>query len=350
MTQHPSISPSSTFSTQDELGWTLDRHILERQRRTPGASGDFTGLFQAIALAGRVIASKVQKAGLADVLGATGAVNVQGETVQKLDELANKILVRCVEAGGHVCVMASEEDEAIIPIPAQYPAGKYVLMFDPLDGSSNIDVNISIGTIFSIHRRVSESGPGTEQDCLQVGSKQVAAGYIIYGSSTMLVYTTGDGVHGFTLDPLVGEFFLSHENIRIPTRGSTYSINEGNRGVWTKGVTEWIDTLKSERAPGGKPYGQRYVGTLVADFHRTLLRGGVFAYPADRKSPGGKLRLLYECAPMAFIAEAAGGAASTGRGRVLDVEPKALHDRVPLFIGSKDDVRDAEQFIMKHDV
>lgn len=350
MTQHPSISPSSAFSTQDELGWTLDRHILERQRRTPGASGDFTGLFQAIALAGRVIASKVQKAGLADVLGATGAVNVQGETVQKLDELANKILVRCVEAGGHVCVMASEEDEAIIPIPAQYPAGKYVLMFDPLDGSSNIDVNISIGTIFSIHRRVSASGPGTEADCLQVGSKQVAAGYIIYGSSTMLVYTTGDGVHGFTLDPLVGEFFLSHENIRIPARGSTYSINEGNRGVWTKGVTEWIDTLKSERAPGGKPYGQRYVGTLVADFHRTLLRGGVFAYPADRKSPGGKLRLLYECSPMAFIAEAAGGAASTGRGRVLDVEPKALHDRVPLFIGSKDDVRDAEQFIMKHDV
>ena len=343
MTTNLSVGPSGP----DELGWTLDRHILERQRRIPGASGDFTGLFQAIALAGRVIASKVAKAGLADVLGATGAVNVQGETVQKLDELANKILVRCVEAGGHVCVMASEEDEATIPVPPQYPQGKYVLMFDPLDGSSNIDVNISIGTIFSIHRRVTPGGPGTAQDCLQAGSKQVAAGYIIYGSSTMLVYTTGDGVHGFTLDPLVGEFFLSHENIRIPARGKTYSINEGNRTVWTPGVTEWIDTLKSEKAPGGKPYGLRYVGTLVADFHRTLLRGGVFAYPGDKKAPEGKLRLLYECAPMAFIAEAAGGAASTGTQRVLDVEPTSLHQRVPLFIGSKDDVADAERFVAR---
>jgi fructose-1,6-bisphosphatase I len=230
MTEHDSIGPSARSG--DELGWTLDRHILERQRGIPGATGDFTGLFQAIALAGRVIASKVQKAGLADVLGATGAVNVQGETVQKLDELANRVLVRCVEAGGHVCVMASEEDEAIIPVPPQYPQGKYVLMFDPLDGSSNIDVNVSIGTIFSIHRRVTPSGePGSEKDCLQAGSKQVAAGYIIYGSSTMLVYTTGDGVHGFTLDPLIGEFFLSHENIKIPKRGGTYSINEGNRST-----------------------------------------------------------------------------------------------------------------------
>lgn len=337
----PSIGPSG----RDELGWTLDRHILERQRRLPGASGDFTGLFQSIALAARVIASKVQKAGLADVLGATGAVNVQGETVQKLDELANEILVRCVEAGGHVCVMASEENESIIPVPPQYPQGKYVLMFDPLDGSSNIDVNISIGTIFSIHRRLSASGPGTEADCLQPGSRQVAAGYVIYGSSTMLVYTTGDGVHGFTLDPLVGEFFLSHENIRIPARGNTYSINEGHRANWTPGVREWVDTLKSDRAPGGKPYGLRYVGTLVADFHRTLLRGGIFAYPGDRKAPEGKLRLLYECAPLAFIAEAAGGAASTGTGRVLDVKPTSLHQRVPFFVGSREDVADAERFV-----
>ena len=343
MTTNHSVGPSGP----DELGWTLDRHILERQRRIAGASGDFTGLFQAIALAGRVIASKVAKAGLADVLGATGAVNVQGETVQKLDELADRILVRCVEAGGHVCVMASEEQESTIPVPPQYPQGKYVLMFDPLDGSSNIDVNISIGTIFSIHRRVTPGGPGSAEDCLQAGHKQVAAGYIIYGSSTMLVYTTGDGVHGFTLDPLVGEFFLSHENIRIPPRGKTYSINEGNRSVWTPGVREWVDTLKSEKAPGGKPYGLRYVGTLVADFHRTLLRGGVFAYPGDQKSPEGKLRLLYECAPLAFIAEAAGGAASTGTQRVFEIEPKALHQRVPLFIGSKDDVADAEKFVGK---
>jgi fructose-1,6-bisphosphatase I len=326
------------MAQQDELGWTLDRHILERQRKIPGASGDFTGLFQAIALAGRVIASKVQKAGLADVLGATGAVNVQGETVQKLDDLANNVLVRCVEAGGHVCVMASEENDEIIPIPAGYPHGKYVLMFDPLDGSSNIDVNISIGTIFSIHRRVTESGPGTAADCLQAGSKQVAAGYVIYGSSTMLVYTTGDGVHGFTLDPLVGEFFLSHENIKIPASAPTYSINEGNQSRWEPGVRAWVDAVKGKGGIGGKPYGQRYVGTLVADFHRTLLRGGIFAYPGDTKSPEGKLRLLYEAAPMAFIAEAAGGAASTGKKRILDVEPTGLHMRVPLFIGSKDEV------------
>lgn len=342
MTRH-SLGPPG----RDELGWTLDRHILERQRKIPGASGDFTGLFQSIALAGRVIASKVAKAGLADVLGATGAVNVQGETVQKLDDLANNVLIRCVEAGGHVCVMASEEDEEIIPIPPEYPAGKYVLMFDPLDGSSNIDVNISIGTIFSIHRRVTESGPGTERDCLQPGLVQVAAGYIIYGSSTMLVYTTGDGVHGFTLDPLVGEFFLSHENIRIPSTAPTYSINEGNRSKWTPAVTEWVDTLKSKDAPGGKPYGLRYVGTLVADFHRTLLRGGVFAYPGDKSAPEGKLRLLYEASPMAFIAEAAGGAASNGTQRIVEIVPTKLHQRVPLFIGSKDDVALAERFLAK---
>jgi fructose-1,6-bisphosphatase I len=329
----------------DQLGWTLDRHILERQRQTPGATGDFTGLFQAIALAGRMIAARVHKAGLSDVLGRAGSTNVQGEDVQKLDMLANQILVRCVEAGGHVCVMASEENESTIAVPAAFPKGKYVLMFDPLDGSSNIDVCMSIGTIFSIHRRVTKSGPGTEQDCLQKGSQQVAAGYILYGSGTMLVYTNGDGVHGFTLDPLVGEFFLSHENIRIPKRGNTYSVNEGNTIKWDRGVRDWIAWLKSEEAPGGSPYGHRYIGTLVADFHRTLLKGGVFAYPADDKNPHGKLRLLYECAPMAMIAEAAGGAASTGTERVLEIVPKALHERVPLFIGSRDDVADAERFV-----
>src|SRR5690606_11839402 len=243
-----------------------------------------------------------------------------------------------VEAAGHVCVMASEENEDIIPIPDAYPKGKYVLMFDPLDGSSNIDVCMSIGTIFSVHRRVTPSGPGTPEDCLQKGTEQVAAGYILYGSSTVLVYTTGNGVHGFTLDPLVGEFFLSHENIRIPTRGSTYSINEGNTIRWDRRVQSWVSWLKSKDAPGGKPYGHRYIGTLVADFHRTLLKGGIFAYPADDKNPNGKLRLLYECSPMAFIAEAAGGAASTGSGRVLEVEPTVLHQRVPFFAGSKDDV------------
>ncbi len=340
-----SIPPRGDSSVNDELGWTLDRHILERQRRVPGATGDFTGLMQSIALAARVIGSKVQKAGLADVLGATGATNVQGETVQKLDVLANRILIRCVEAGGHVCVMASEENDDIIPIPAGYPHGKYVLMFDPLDGSSNIDVNISIGTIFSIHRRKTASGPGTVEDCLQKGTEQVAAGYVIYGSSTMLVYTMGDGVHGFTLDPMIGEFFLSHENLRLLPSAPTYSINEGNQSRWAPGVRKWVETLKSSAAPGGKPYGLRYVGTLVADFHRTLLRGGIFAYPGDDKAPEGKLRLLYEAAPMAFIAEAAGGAASTGNQRILDLMPTSLHQRVPLFIGGKDDVRFAEEHL-----
>lgn len=337
--------PSWGPSDDAQLGWTLDRHILERQRRIPGATGDFTGLFQALALAGRMIASRVHKAGLSDVLGRAGSQNVQGEEVQKLDVIANQILVRCVEAGGHVCVMASEENEDTIPIPPQFPHGKYVLLFDPLDGSSNIDVCMSIGTIFSVHRRVTASGPGTAADCMQRGSEQVAAGYILYGSSTMLVYTTGDGVHGFTLDPLVGEFFLSHENIRIPARGTTYSVNEGNTLRWNAPVRQWVSWLKSEEAPGGKPYGQRYIGTLVADFHRTLLKGGIFAYPADSKNPRGKLRLLYECAPMAMIAEAAGGAASTGTGRVMDVAPDSLHARVPFFAGSRDDVSDLERIL-----
>ncbi len=333
----------------DQLGWTLDRHIFERQRQTQGATGDFTGLFQSIALAGRMIAARVHKAGLSDVLGRAGGKNVQGEEVQKLDLLANQILIRCVEAGGHVCVMASEENEGIIPIPPEYPKGKYVLMFDPLDGSSNIDVCMSIGTIFSIHRRVTKSGPGTEQDCMQKGTEQVAAGYILYGSSTVLVYTTGNGVHGFTLDPLVGEFFLSHENIRIPKRGSTYSINEGNTIKWDRRVRDWVSWLKSKEAPGGKPYGHRYIGTLVADFHRTLLKGGIFGYPADDKNASGKLRLLYECAPMAFIAEAAGGAATTGTQRVLEVEPDSLHARVPFFAGSAEDVADLERFLRSED-
>lgn len=330
----------------DQVGWTLDRHILERQRAIPNATGDFTGLFQQIALAGKIIGSRVNQAGLAGVLGLTGAVNVQGESVQKLDEFANGTIQRCVEAGGHVCVMASEEEENVVQIPANYPSGKYVLLFDPLDGSSNIDCNVSIGTIFSIHRRVTVGRQGSLADCLQRGSAQVAAGYIIYGSSTMLVYTTGDGVHGFTLDPGVGEFFLSHENLRIPARGKTYSINEGNQSRWEPGLRRWVEWLKTP-SEDGRPYGSRYVGTLVADFHRTLLQGGVFAYPADSKNPEGKLRLLYEASPLAFIAEAAGGAATSGTHRILDIAPQGLHDRIPLFIGSKDDVADATRFLQE---
>lgn len=313
-------------------------------RSTPHATGEFTQLFQQITLAGKIIASRVKQAGLADMLGVTGAINVQGEQVQRLDEFANATIIRSVEAGGHVGLMASEEVDDPISIPPGYTVGKYVLLFDPLDGSSNIDVNVSIGTIFSIHRRVTDDKPSLK-DCLQPGYKQVAAGYIIYGSSTMLVYTSGEGVHGFTLDPSVGEFFLSHENIRIPSRGSVYSINEGNESNWHDGTRNWVKWLKTPDKANGRPYSQRYVGSLVADFHRTLLKGGVFAYPGDKKNPNGKLRLLYEAAPCAMLAEAAGGAASTGKERILDLVPTELHQRVPLYIGSHDDVADAIEMI-----
>ena len=324
-----------------EYGSTLDRFLLEAQRAFPDAKGEFTQLFQQLALAGKIIASRVNQAGLAGLLGHTGKVNVQGETVQKLDEFANDTLIRALEGGGQVCLMASEENDDPIPIPTRYPKGKYVLMFDPLDGSTNIDVNISIGTIFSVHKRVSEDGEPGLADCLQPGRMQLAAGYIIYGSSCMFVFTTGHGVHGFTLDPTVGEFFLSHPDIKMPERGKIYSVNEGNEAVWDDDVRSWVDWLKTPDKAQGRPYSSRYIGTLVADFHRTLMKGGVFAYPADKKNKNGKLRLLYEAAPMAFLAAQAGGLASTGKQPVLDVTPTELHQRVPLFIGSKLDVEDA---------
>jgi fructose-1,6-bisphosphatase I len=338
---HTSVGPT----TGSMPGTTLERHLLDRQRNTPLATGDFTGLFQQIALAAKIIASRVSKAGLADVLGLTGDVNVQGEEVMKLDIFANLTLVHCIESGGHVCVMGSEENEEPIAIPAQYPKGKYVLQFDPLDGSGNIDINASIGTIFSIHRRLSEgSGPGQLRDLLQPGRDIVAAGYVIYGSSNMLVYSAGDGVHGFTLDPAIGEFFLSHENIRVPERGKMYSVNEGNYHKWSPGVRKWVDFVKSD-GDDRSAYGHRYIGAMVADFHRTLLKGGIFAYPADSKNKSGKLRLLYEASPLSFIVEAAGGSATHGTGRILDIEPTKLHQRTPLFIGSKLDVEDCVRFV-----
>jgi fructose-1,6-bisphosphatase I len=321
-------------------GWTLERFLSERQRAFPSATGEFTQLFQQLALAGKIISSRVNQAGLAGLLGHTGKTNIQGETVQKMDEFANSTLIQCLESGGQVCLMASEEVDDPIPIPTRFPRGRYILMFDPLDGSTNIDVNISIGTIFSVHRRLSESDPGL-RDCLQVGSKQVAAGYIIYGSSCMFVFTSGDGVHGFTLDPAVGEFFLSHPDIKMPERGKLYSVNEGNEHVWDPRVRDWVKWLKTPDKAAGRPYSGRYIGTLVADFHRTLMKGGVFAYPADTKNKNGKLRLLYEAAPMAMIAAQAGGLASTGEQSILDVAPTELHQRVPLYIGSKLDVLDA---------
>ena len=326
---------------------TLEQFLIEEQRCML-ATGDFTALMTAIAVAAKVITREVRRAGLSNILGATDSSNSHGETQQKLDVLANDLLCKLLLNSGHLCALTSEELPGILEMPSNAPMGKYTLAFDPLDGSSNIDYNVSIGTIFSIHRRVTTSGPGTEADLLQRGSRQVAAGYVVYGSSTIFVYSSGEGVHGFTLDPTIGEFVLSHPDIRTPQRGKTYSINEGNRGNWSNGVRSYVDYARSAERPGG-PCSSRYVGSLVADFHRNLLSGGIFLYPGDVKHPNGKLRLLYEAAPLAFIAENAGGKASTGYQRILDLEPTDLHQRVPLIIGCAEDVREAEQFIRRED-
>jgi len=323
---------------------TIERHILEQQRFFPEATGEFTYLLYDIALAAKIISREVNKAGLAEILGLAGAENIQGEQVMKLDVFANETMMRMNDHTGRLCAMASEENPDVIPIPERFPCGKYVLVFDPLDGSANIDVNVSVGTIFSIHRKVSAGPRGSLEDLLQPGYKQAAAGYIVYGSSTMMVYTSGQGVHGFTLDPSVGEFLLSHPNIRIPSRGKYYRINEGNYHYWSEGIRRYVDYLKTPDKATGRPYAGRYIGTLVADFHRNLLAGGIFMYPADNKNPHGKLRLLYEAAPLAFIVEQAGGRASDGTQDILHIQPESLHQRVPLFIGSREDVDKAEQF------
>ncbi|HFD04567.1 MAG TPA: class 1 fructose-bisphosphatase [Firmicutes bacterium] len=327
---------------------TVSQHIIEQQKQFPEATGEYTGLLENIILAAKIITREVRKAGLVEILGLTGKKNVQGEDVQKLDIFANDTMVKILGRGGHVCIMASEEvEDPIYPVDG-YPIGKYVVSFDPLDGSSNIDVNASIGTIFGVHRRKSEGGRGTIDDLLQKGTELVGAGYVIYGSSTIMVYSAGFGVHGFTYDPSVGEFLLSHEDIRIPSKGSIYSINEGNTIYWDEPIRKYVEYLKSKHNHVKKPYTARYIGSLVADFHRNLLRGGIFLYPRDNKDPKkphGKLRLLYEAQPLAYIVEQAGGAASTGTERILDIQPTELHQRVPLIIGSKEDVEMVEEFI-----
>ncbi len=331
---------------------TIERHILEQERAYPEATGVFTSLLYDIALAAKIIARETSRAGLVQILGLAGKTNVQGEAQMKLDVFANQTIICMNSYTGRLAVMASEEEPDIIPIPEGYPTGRYVLVFDPLDGSSNIDVNASIGTIFGIYRRRTPAGPGTVEDCLQPGRGLAAAGYIIYGSSTMMVYTTGNGVHGFTLDPGVGEFLLSHPNIRIPAEPKYYSVNQGNEKYWSEGVrryTRWLQGMDEENPR--KPLSGRYIGSLVADFHRNLLEGGVFYYPQDYKDPSkpkGKLRLLYEAAPLAFIAEHAGGYASDGRRPILDIVPEALHQRTALFIGNRDLVEMAEAFIARY--
>lgn len=329
---------------------TIERFILERQQTNfPEATGEFTQLLYDITFAAKIISRDVNKAGLVEILGLTGRENIQGEKVQKLDEFANEMIIRNLQYTRRLCAMASEEVNDVILIPKQYGCGKYVLLFDPLDGSSNIDANISVGSIFSIHRKISgDKQPAGLADCLQPGYKQVGAAYIVYGSSTMMVYSAGEGVHGFTLDPSVGEFLLSHENIKIPTSGTIYSVNEGNYHYWDANTQRFINYLKSPANHAGKPYSLRYIGSLVADLHRTLLYGGIFLYPLDYRDPArpsGKLRLLYEAAPMAFIFEQAGGKASDGFRNINAIQPAELHQRTPLIIGSKQEVELAEQFI-----
>ncbi len=330
-------------------GITVSRQIMDSQRTHPEATGELTGLLNELTVAGKIISAEVNMAGLAGILGQSGKTNIQGEEVQKLDDFANRTIKRRMEQCGYVCIMGSEEDDGVIPVLDGYE-GKYTVAFDPLDGSSNIDVNVSIGTIFSVHRRKSEGKQGVMSDLLQKGRDQVAAGYIIYGSSTVLVYTTGngDGVHGFTLDPSVGEFFLSHPDITIPKKAKYYSINEAYSKYWYDNTTAYIDKLKEMDHAGERSYSLRYIGSLVADFHRNLIQGGVFVYPKDKKNtdkPDGKLRLLYEASPLALVVEEAGGQAVTDDGRnILDIEPTDLHQRVPLIIGSDDEVELAKKY------
>jgi fructose-1,6-bisphosphatase I len=332
---------------------TIGRFILDQQAGFRDATGVFTGLLYDLALAGKIIASRTMRAGLAGILGSTGDTNVQGEVVQKLDAYAERTIYRLCDHTGRLAVMASEEIPDIIPIPDRFAKGRYVLVYDPLDGSSNIDYNVSVGTIFAIYRRISPEGtPGTLEDVLQPANRLAGAGYIIYGSSTMLVYSTGQGVHGFTLEPEIGEFLLSHPNIKIPSKPKYYSTNQGYQRNWSKGVQKFTEYLQGDN-PERKGLSLRYIGSLVADFHRNLLTGGVFYYPAERGNgdgkPQGKLRLLYEAGPLAFLAQQAGGYASDGRRPILDIQPTELHQRVPLFIGNRELVEKAEEMIREYD-
>jgi fructose-1,6-bisphosphatase I len=322
---------------------TIERHILAQQKLHPEATGVLTSILYDIALAGKLIARETNRAALTDILGLTGAFNIQGEEVAKLDEFANAAIIRLNQFTGRLAAMASEELPDFMPIPAEYPTGRYIMIFDPLDGSSNIDYSVCIGTVFSIVRRTGKEGtPVTLEECLQPGHEIIAAGYILYGPSTIMVYSAGHGVHGFTLDQTVGEFLLSHPDIKIPQKAKFYSVNQGYERYWAREIQEYTTDLQSRNLS------LRYIGSLVADFHRNLLGGGIFYYPADTrdpKMPSGKLRLLYEAAPLAFLANRAGGAASDGTQPILDLQPTSLHQRTPLFIGNKGLVRLAEEYI-----
>ncbi len=326
---------------------TLVQFIRSQEKLVDGATGNFTGLMNEILVAAKIVSLEVNGAGIGEsIFGLTGKINVHGEEVQKLDELADNTFCKLVGQSGTVCAITSEEQEEPIIIPKDQ-AGKYIFMMDPLDGSSNVDVDVSIGTIFSIYRKKSPGDEVTEEDLLQKASEQVAAGYIIYGPSTLFIYTSGKGVHGFTLDPTLGEFFLSHPNIKIPERGSWYSINEGNMETWDPNQRLYVEYLKEKDPETHRPYKLRYIGSLVADFHRTLLKGGIFMYPGDSKNSAGKLRFLFEAAPLAFVVSNAGGAASDGVNYILDQTPKEVHQKSPLFIGSTKEVELAVSMLKK---
>jgi fructose-1,6-bisphosphatase I len=327
---------------------TMNEFIVQQQSAFPYAKGDLTRLMGHLVIAARIVNREVSMAGLVDILGETGAENIQGETVKKLDEFANEQFKSILSSSIEVCGLATEEEEDVVSFESDLSReGKYIVCMDPLDGSSNIDVNVSIGTVFSIYRRKSEIGtPSSEEDFLQPGTDQVAAGYVLYGSSTMLVYTTGLGVTGFTYDPSIGEFFLSHRKIVTPAQGRTYSINEGNYLKFPAGVKQYIKYCQELDPPSSRPYTSRYIGSLVADFHRNMLQGGIYIYPQATTYPEGKLRLTYECNPIAFLAEQAGGKATDGMGnRILELQPQSIHQRVPFFVGSSDMVDLAERFM-----
>jgi fructose-1,6-bisphosphatase I len=349
--QAPSLSLPTLFktvilaSTMGRFPLTLSRFINQNQAARLDATGGFASLLAQIGLVGKLIAQDLRRAGLIDILGTTGEINVQGETVKKLDEIANETFLKVFHHSGLVCALASEEMEKPVLLPENWPQTKYMLLFDPLDGSSNTDCNMPLGAIFSVVKSERNDRMPTEDDLVRKGTEQVAAGYLFYGSSTMMVYTVGQGVHGFTLDPGIGEYLLSHEQIRLPAQGKVYGVNEGNYHKWTTGMKKYVDSLKVTDKATGRPYSVRYSGCLVADVHRILLGGGIYLYPGELGKPEGKLRLLYEANPLAMIVEQAGGRASTGTMRILDVEAKQLHQRVPLVIGSANDVRDAEEFI-----
>ena len=326
---------------------TISHHIDAEQNLHPEATGEFTTILNDLQLAIRIISRDVRRAGLNDILGLTKSTNIHGEQVRKLDTYSNEVIKKVMQSSGHICIMASEEEDDIVRCEADERRGKYVLVFDPLDGSSNIDVNVTIGTIFSLYKRIDmhTEEPASVDDVLQPGYKQEAAGYALYGSSTILVYTTGHGVQAFTYDPTIGEFLLTRENVRMPSRSPYYSTNEGNYYKWSDRLRQYVDYVKTPSKDKTRPYSSRYIGSAVADVHRTLLKGGIFIYPADSSSPNGKLRLVYEANALAMLIEQAGGRASDGEKRILDKKPKDVHERTPLILGSKEDVFECEDFL-----